>query len=791
NTFSAHQPENNINWCLPYEYNSEADCPHIQQWMHEMCEGDTQLVQLLRAYLNAIVNRRACDFHRYLEIIGPGGTGKSTFMNLAMAMVGKENVLSTSFKKLETSRFETANLEGKLLALLTDSERYAGEISIFKAMTGGDPIPYEQKFKQATEGFVFNGMAIVVANEIVQCSDYTSGLKRRRISIRMNKRIEPKNQRNLIRHDSQQNCFTGEFVPELPGLMNWVLGMSDAEVSNYIKRTDEFVLGLCSVEKETLISTNPIATWVDHCLVLRSGYKTYIGRAPQEKDRSNPDYYQFVGRWLYPNYAEFSRATGHSVVSLNRFVANLHDLLINQLRLDNVLKSSDNQGSFWLGIKIRGEHDSDPFIITGNPLPPSPPSGPSGFTQPMSPKPTAPGGVANGSAVSHAAQVATLERCSVDNVNGHNSTGVGDDGMTSVMTPVMTKTFTATDCDDCDGFFKKSVGVSDNNFDGVSGKLVGENFSNEIANVEECSKTIDLSGIGSSLGSSLGSPPGLSQPASGDVQMPVEPQRACGDVQMPMTSEPACGDVFVPVEPQPACGEDVEISLAEELKSATTSKQINKIMVFLNAEIKVRAWQRLSDQQQQETARVIASSLQECEIQEQLQEFCCLPALVKTQVWALLSDSQKQRLQNLPKWVAVPSNMNIKGLAKWLIELNSVENGRIFASADAMVEFYTSMESWYNNFSAYTRHIIYISGFWERASAVFNARIFDDVRDCLFRVRQFVGTHIDPQIIWIENCRLVEVPAPPYFNFYKFVTADGQIISVAGGDSFEVMEVGT
>ena len=456
-----------------------------------------------------------------------------------------------------------------------------------------------------------------------------------------------------------------------------------------------------------------------------------------------------------------------------------------------MLKGSDNQGSFWLGIKIRSEHDSDPFIITGNSLPPSPPSGPSGFKQPVSPRPAAPGGIGvAGSAVSHAAQVATLERPTANNVNEHNLTSVGDDGMTTVMTPVMTQTFTQTDCDDCDGFFNRSVGVSDNNFDGVSGKLVEEISSNETADSGECSKTIDLSGIGSSLASS--------QPASGDVQVPAEPQPASSDVQVPVEPQPTCRDVLpkrlydagMPVEPQPAWSEDVEISVAEELKTATTSKQINKIMVFLNAEIKVRAWHRLSDQQQQKTARVIASSLQECEIQEHLQEFGCLPALVKTQVWALLSDAQKQRLQNLPKWVSLPSNINIKGLSKWLIELDSVENGRIFASADAVAQFYTRLESWYNNLTEDCRHAIDISGFWERASAVFNARIFDDVRGCLFRVRQVVGTHIDPQIIWIENCQLVDVPAPPFSNFYSFLTADGQTISVAGADSFEVMPVG-
>ncbi|MCT7953017.1 hypothetical protein NG798_24775 [Ancylothrix sp. C2] len=265
----------------------------------------------------------------------------------------------------------------------------------------------------------------------------------------------------------------------------------------------------------------------------------------------------------------------------------------------------------------------------------------------------------------------------------------------------------------------------------------------------------------------------------------------------------ACTDSLVYRKPTDECteiqnstpgiglGMNFEAALARviEYTLANSPKAITVVMATLTYEMNLAVWQRLNHHQRQGLTRIVFNSLKECQIQEQLQSFACLPDALKVAAWALLSDSQKQRLKNLPKWVAVPSNMNIKGLSKWLDELDSVENGRIFASSDAMVEFYTGMESWYNNLSEYARHTIYISGFWERASAVFNARIFDDVRDCLFRIRQVVGTHIDPQIIWIENCRLVEVPAPPYLNFYKFVTADGQIISVAGGDSFEVMEV--
>ena len=232
---------------------------------------------------------------------------------------------------------------------------------------------------------------------------------------------------------------------------------------------------------------------------------------------------------------------------------------------------------------------------------------------------------------------------------------------------------------------------------------------------------------------------------------------------------------------------DVALERLIEYTLANSPKAITAVMAILTSEMNVAIWERLNHYQRQQLTRIVFNSLKECQIQEQLQSFACLPDGLKVAAWGLLSDSQKQRLKNLPKWVAVPSNMNIKALAKWLIELDSVENGRIFASADAMAELYGQMESWYNNLREDSRHTIDISGFWERASAIFNARIFDDVRDCLFRVRQFVGTHIDPQIIWLENCRLVDVPAPPHFNFYKFVTADGQTISTAGGDSFEVV----
>ena len=94
-----HSPENKLTWCLPYEYNTLATCEPIQEWLNSMCGGDRDLVQLMRAYLLGIVTGRT-DWQKYLELVGAGGTGKSTFTRLATALVGQDNVHTTTLQKL-------------------------------------------------------------------------------------------------------------------------------------------------------------------------------------------------------------------------------------------------------------------------------------------------------------------------------------------------------------------------------------------------------------------------------------------------------------------------------------------------------------------------------------------------------------------------------------------------------------------------------------------------------------------------------------------------------------------
>jgi putative DNA primase/helicase len=74
--------------------------------------------------------------------------------------------------------------------LINDSERYAGEVGKLKNLTGQDTLPYEVKFKQSKGGFSPDALVIVSTNEVIQSSDYTSGLARRRISVPMFNQIK-------------------------------------------------------------------------------------------------------------------------------------------------------------------------------------------------------------------------------------------------------------------------------------------------------------------------------------------------------------------------------------------------------------------------------------------------------------------------------------------------------------------------------------------------------------------------------------------------------------------------
>lgn len=346
-----HSPGYRFTWALPFAWkDSGVNCDPIEEFLLKV-SGSKAIAEVLLCYLAAIVTRRS-DLQRYLELIGGGGTGKSTYMSLAKALAGDVNAVSSQLKLLENNQFETAKFYKKLLVLFPDSERWQGEVSVLKQLTGQDPIRYERKGIQQCRDYVYEGMVILSANEPPESSDRTSGQERRKLTIGLDNRIPEYVGRDLKK----------EFEPLLPGLLRKVLSIPRERVTQLIKFTEQYVPELATKKWSQLIETNSIASWLDEKVILEQQAKSYMGTNDEE----------MAGKWLYANFCKFQQESGHKGnIPLKRFSSNLRDLLKNQVKLP-ISEGRDRNGSYIQGIGLRclydpnGEHYHRP--VTGLPF---------------------------------------------------------------------------------------------------------------------------------------------------------------------------------------------------------------------------------------------------------------------------------------------------------------------------------------------------------------------------------------------------------------------------------------
>ena len=337
---------------LPYDYDPYATCEEIIKWLKHSQNDSWGRVQVLRAWLRAVLLSHS-EIQRFVEIVGPGKSGKSTYSNLAHALVGDDNAMISSLEHLEKNRFETANLYKKKLLLFNDVERYGGSVSILKAITGRDLIRQERKFQSsAQKPFKFNGLVIITANEPIQTTDPTSGLARRRLTIPFDRPFTGSSaeQKTLIDMDDRGRPF-GEFASLLPGLVNWVLDMTEAEMREYLMETNQKVPFFAKHHREQILKSNQIMDWMQHCVVFDPGEATAVGIAKNSPGGASNIYVNW-NRWLYASYCEFSRGSNSNILGRSRFETLLMDVCVHQLKL-NVYQFKNSRGMRVVNIALR------------------------------------------------------------------------------------------------------------------------------------------------------------------------------------------------------------------------------------------------------------------------------------------------------------------------------------------------------------------------------------------------------------------------------------------------------
>lgn len=171
---------------IPHDWDENAECADVDNVLLKMACGESDILESLMEVFGMCMYRSS-EFTQSAILLGEGSNGKSTYIRMIQALLGKENISSLDMAMLG-KQFHTGQLAGKLANLGDDisNEFQRGDLlAVFKKVVDGNRIYADVK---GIEGFEFEPYTMLVfsANEFPRLADYTDGMLRRIFPIEFN-----------------------------------------------------------------------------------------------------------------------------------------------------------------------------------------------------------------------------------------------------------------------------------------------------------------------------------------------------------------------------------------------------------------------------------------------------------------------------------------------------------------------------------------------------------------------------------------------------------------------------
>ncbi|PRO65810.1 DNA primase family protein [Alkalicoccus urumqiensis] len=161
---------------LPLPFDPEADCPQFKQFLKEVFEGDPDLVHVAQESMGAVLDARNRAQKAYF-LIGAGGNGKSVFTEVLTEVFSPELVGNIPLRELGGT-FAIETLPGKWLNIAPENEVEKMDTQVFKAITGGDQVHVNRKYKTGISTRLRCTLFLVM-NQAPHTMDTTKGFFRR------------------------------------------------------------------------------------------------------------------------------------------------------------------------------------------------------------------------------------------------------------------------------------------------------------------------------------------------------------------------------------------------------------------------------------------------------------------------------------------------------------------------------------------------------------------------------------------------------------------------------------
>lgn len=166
----------------------ETHAPHFWRWLDRAAGGRADKRDVILAALFMVLANRY-DWQLFLEVTGPGGSGKSILEKIATLLAGEDNATSADIDMLEDPR-KRAALTGFSLIRLPDQEKWSGDGAGLKAITGGDAVSVDPKYQNPYSTHI-PAVILAVNNNPMRFTDRSGGVSRRRVIIHFPEQIAP------------------------------------------------------------------------------------------------------------------------------------------------------------------------------------------------------------------------------------------------------------------------------------------------------------------------------------------------------------------------------------------------------------------------------------------------------------------------------------------------------------------------------------------------------------------------------------------------------------------------
>jgi P4 family phage/plasmid primase-like protien len=251
-TLAEHSPDHLSAIRLPIKYEPAATCPALEQFVAETFPVDARdLAWEIAAWLMV----PDLSIQKAILLVGEGGNGKSRYLAWLQAFLGKENTSGLSLHKLESDRFCVARIISKLANICPDlPSEHLASTSIFKAVTGGDSLVAEHKFRDSFEVRPFARL-VFSANHLPQSRDGSHGFFRRWLVIPFNRTFAPAEQIDQATLDAMLST-----PGELSGLLNKAIVARRRLDSQQGFSEPKSVADAAT---DFLATTDPLAVWLD------------------------------------------------------------------------------------------------------------------------------------------------------------------------------------------------------------------------------------------------------------------------------------------------------------------------------------------------------------------------------------------------------------------------------------------------------------------------------------------------------------------------------------------------